>query len=103
VLRQPFVWVEAHRHLKRNPFSLVSVEVPPDVFPDQLRPLWRLAGEHQHFIDRDYTVSHTPYRSFLVFSRARGLIWKPVRESAPLPDGQETSGMLRGHLRGNDP
>lgn len=94
LLRQPFVWREALRdHLKRNPFSLVSIEVPPDVFPDQLRPLWQLAGEHHHFVDRDYTVSHTPYRSFLIFSRAHGLIWKwpDPRESYPvrLPDGQE--------------
>jgi hypothetical protein len=44
-------------------------------------------------MDRDYTVSHTPYRSFLIFSRHQGLLWKwpDPRESFPLslPDGQK--------------
>lgn len=94
MLGQPSAWVCTLRdHLKRNPFSLISIEVPADVLPEQLDPLWQLAGEHEHLVDRDYTVTHTPYRSFLIFSRARGLIWKwpDPRESRPvvLSDGQE--------------
>jgi hypothetical protein len=82
-------------YLEHNPFTLLSVEVPPDSFPEDLKPLWQLAEEHGHMMDRDYTVTHTPYRSFLILSRARDLIWKwpDPRESNPLelPDGQKIS------------
>jgi radical SAM superfamily enzyme YgiQ (UPF0313 family) len=93
ILGQPPVWVHGvEDYLEANPFALLSVEVPGDIFPGQLDPLWQLARGHQHFIDRDYTVTHSPYRSFLVFSRHRDLIWKwpDPRETAslPLPDGQ---------------
>jgi hypothetical protein len=93
VLRQPGLWVPVLRdYLDQNPFTLVSVEVSPDVFPEEINPLWQLAKGRHHPIDRDYTVTHTPYRSFLVFSRSRGLVWKwpDPRESGPLmlPDGQ---------------
>jgi radical SAM superfamily enzyme YgiQ (UPF0313 family) len=96
VLKFPDMWVRLIRdYLEHNPFTLLSVEVPPDSFPKDLEPLWQLAGEHRHVIDRDYTVTHTPYRSFLVLSRAHGLIWKwpDPRESSPLelPDGQKIS------------
>jgi radical SAM superfamily enzyme YgiQ (UPF0313 family) len=94
VLRQPSLWISNLReYLEHNPFSLLSIEVPADVFPEDLAPLWGLARGHSHFADRDYTVPHTPYRSFLVFSRAQGLIWKwpDPRESysLELPDGQK--------------
>jgi hypothetical protein len=94
VLKLPDVWVPLlGNYLKHNPFTLLSVEVPPDSFPKDLEPLWRLAGQHRHILDRDYTVTHTPYRSFLVLSRALGVIWKwpDPRESSPLelPDGQK--------------
>ena len=94
VLRQPSLWISNLReYLEHNPFSLLSIEVPADVFPEDLAPLWELARGHSHFADRDYTVPHTPYRSFLVFSRAQGLIWKwpDPREShsLELPDGQK--------------
>jgi hypothetical protein len=93
VLREPSAWVRSvEDYLKANPFSLLSMEVPGDIYPEQLDPLWQLARVHRHFIDRDYTVTHSPYRSFLVFSRHRNLIWKwpDPRESGPvlLPDGQ---------------
>ena len=96
LLKLPAVWVPLlSDYLEHNPFSLLSVEVPPDSFPKDIEPLWHLAGKHQHILDRDYTVTHTPYRSFLVLSRARGLIWKwpDPRESSPLelPDGQKIS------------
>ena len=96
VLKLPDVWIPLlDNYLKRNPFTLLSVEVPPESFPKDLEPLWRLAGQHRHILDRDYTVTHTPYRSFLVLSRARGVIWKwpDPRESSPLelPDGQKIS------------
>ena len=59
----------------------------------QLRILWQLSRERRLPGDLDYTVTHTPYRSFLLFSRSRGLLWKwpDPRESRPmaLPDGQE--------------
>ena len=96
VLKLPVLWVPLLRdYLEHNPFTLLSVEVPPDSFPEDLDPLWHLAKEHGHILDRDYTVTHTPYRSFLVLSRARGLIWKwpDPRESNPLElsDGQKIS------------
>jgi len=66
--------------------------VPPDVLLEELDPLWRLAEEHRHLADRDYTATHTPYRSFFLFSRGNGLIWKwpDPREASPLKlhDGQ---------------
>ena len=94
VLRKPESWVQALKdYLEHNPFALLSIEVPPDVFPEELDPLWRLSGRHQHLADRDYTVTHTPYRSFFLFSRANGLIWKwpDPRESSflELHDGQK--------------
>ena len=74
VLKQPTLWVSGLRdYLEHNPFSLLSVEVPPDSFPEDLKPLWQLAERHRHIMDRDYTVTHTPYRSFLILSRARNL------------------------------
>jgi uncharacterized Fe-S cluster-containing radical SAM superfamily protein len=94
VLRQPESWVQyLENYLGRNPFSLLSVEVPFDVEPVDLDPLWQLARGHRHPGDRDYTVTHTPYRSFFLFSREKGLIWKwpDPRESLPLElhDGQK--------------
>lgn len=94
VLRQPGLWSSILRdYLEHNPFTLFSVEVPPEVFPDELNPLWELAQRHDHVISRDYTVIHSPYRSFLLFSRDKGIIWKwpDPRESNSivLPDGQE--------------
>jgi hypothetical protein len=96
VLRQPSLWIlNLREYLEQNPFSLLSIEVPAEAFPEDLAPLWEVARGHSHFTDRDYTVPHTPYRSFLVFSRAQGLIWKwpDPRECNPvkLPDGQEVS------------
>jgi radical SAM superfamily enzyme YgiQ (UPF0313 family) len=96
VLQLPAVWVpNLGNYLEHNPFTLLSVEVPPDSFPKDLEPLWQLAGKHRHILDRDYTVTHTPYRSFLVLSRAHGLTWKwpDPRESGPLElhDGQKVS------------
>ena len=96
VLKLPDVWVPLlGNYLHHNPFTLLSVEVPPDSFLKDLEPLWELGGKLHHVIDRDYTVTHTPYRSFLVLSRARGVIWKwpDPRESNPLelPDGQKIS------------
>lgn len=94
VLKQSAVWAPALReYLEHNPFSHLSVEVPPDVYPEDLRPFWELSRRREQLIDRDYTVAHTPYRSFLLFSRSRGLVWKwpDPREERPvlLPDGQE--------------
>ncbi len=96
VLRMSERWSPILRgYLKKNPFSLLSVEVPFDSSLEELRPLWDLAREHSHPVDRDYTVTHSPYRSFLLFSRAKGLIWKwpDPREFQPLslPDGQRVS------------
>jgi radical SAM superfamily enzyme YgiQ (UPF0313 family) len=93
ILGQPSAWAgTVLDYLKANPFALLAVEVPGDVYPEQLDPLWQVARGHRHFIDRDYTVTHSPYRSFLVFSRHRDLIWKwpDPREADPvvLPDGQ---------------
>ena len=93
VLIQADLWIPVLKgYLKQNPFTLLSVEVPHDVYPEQLGPLWSLAKEFHHPTDRDYTVIHTPYRSFIVFSREKGLVWKwpDPRESLPLKlhDGQ---------------
>ena len=95
VLREPTRWLPPLReYLEENPFTLLSIEVPYDVFPEELDPCWQFAREQpQQLLDRDYTVPHTPYRSFLIFSRNQGLLWKwpDPRESFPLrlPDGQE--------------
>ncbi len=95
VLREPTRWLPCLReYLEENPFTLLSIEVPPDVFPEELNPCWQFVREQpQHFLDRDYTVSHTPYRRFLIIGRHQGLLWKwpDPRESLPilLPDGQK--------------
>ncbi|MGQ9647206.1 MAG: B12-binding domain-containing radical SAM protein [Thermodesulfobacteriota bacterium] len=94
VLKEPRLWVPVLKdYLEKNPFSLFSIEVPPDTFPEELLPVWQLAQAHSHPVDRDYTVIHSPYRSFIVLSRSKGLLWKwpDPRESAPvvLPDGQK--------------
>ena len=95
VLREPTRWLSSLReYLEENPFTLLSIEVPYDVFPEELAPYWQFAREQQQsLLDRDYTVPHTPYRSFLIFSRNQGLLWKwpDPRESSPLqlPDGQK--------------
>jgi hypothetical protein len=94
VLRQPGLWRRVLKdYLKKNPFSLLSIEVPSDAFPSELAPLWQIARERQHPSDRDYTVTHSPYRSFFIFSHARGLFWKwpDPREYHPieLHDGQK--------------
>jgi len=93
VLKMTALWVRVLKdYLEKNPFTLLSVEVPYDVFLEELDPLWRLAAKHRHLADRDYTATHTPYRSFFLFSRADGLIWKwpDPREASPLKlhDGQ---------------
>ena len=93
ILRQPRLWLPVLQdYLEKNPFTLLSIEVPPEVFPEDLQPLWRLAQGYEHPVDRDYTVTHTPYRRFLIFSRAQGLVWKwpDPREFNPLMlhDGQ---------------
>ena len=96
VLREHARWLPYLReYLQENPFTLLSIEVPYDVFPEELDPCWQFAREKtQHLLDRDYTVPHTPYRSFLIFSRHEGLLWKwpDPREPLPLrlPDGQKT-------------
>jgi hypothetical protein len=94
VLRETKRWSKVLRdYLERNPFTLLSVEIPPDAYPEDLQPLWQLAEKHSHPIDRDYTVTHSPFRSFLVFSRSQGLLWKwpDPREKSPivLHDGQK--------------
>lgn len=80
-------------YLRRNPFSLLSIEVPEETSPHQLVPLWNLAREHSHPMERDYTVPHSPYRSILVLTKAKGTIWKwpDPREWEPLIlfDGQK--------------
>jgi hypothetical protein len=96
ILRQPDFWSPILRnYLKENPFTLLSIEVPPDVWLEEVHLLWQLAQEHRYPVDRDYTVTHTPYRSFLLFSRAKGLVWKwpDPREFIPLMlhDGQKIS------------
>jgi uncharacterized Fe-S cluster-containing radical SAM superfamily protein len=94
VLHSTSLWSTVLKdYLRQNPFSLLSVEVPADAYPEELHPLWSLAKEHRHFGDRDYTVTHTPYRSFFLFSRAGRIAWKwpDPRESFPYPlhDGQK--------------
>jgi len=94
VLRETKRWFQVLQdYLEKNPFTLLSVEVPPDISPEDLQPLWQLAEKYSHPMDRDYTVTHSLFRSFLVFSRSQGLLWKwpDPRESFPLvlPDGQE--------------
>jgi len=96
ILRQPDFWSPVLRnYLKDNPFTLLSIEVPPDIWLEEVHLLWKLAQEHQFPVDHDYTVTHTPYRSFLLFSRAKGLVWKwpDPREFTPLMlhDGQKVS------------
>jgi hypothetical protein len=96
VLRESGLWRAVLKdHLEKNPFSLLSIEVPPDIFPEELAPLWELASSRVHPVDRDYTVTHSPYRSFMVLSRLKGLLykWPDPREFSPLvlPDGQEVS------------
>ncbi len=96
VLRESRIWGPVLKeHLERNPFTLLSVEVPPDALPEELDPLWRLARSRSHPLDRDYTVTHSPYRSLMVLSYSRGLLWKwpDPRESQPLTlhDGQKVS------------
>ncbi len=94
VLKEPRLWIPVLKdYLEKNPFALLSIEVPPDTFPDGLIPLWQLAQAHPHPVNRDYTVTHSPYRSVMVLSRLKGLLWKwpDPRESAPvvLHDGQK--------------
>ncbi|MGQ9509528.1 MAG: B12-binding domain-containing radical SAM protein [Thermodesulfobacteriota bacterium] len=96
ILKRSEVWFPVLRtYLKENPFTLLSIEVPFDSSIEELTPLWNLAREHSHPIDRDYTVTHTPYRSFLIFSKKNGLIfkWPDPREFHPyvLHDGQKIS------------
>jgi hypothetical protein len=93
VIKSPEVWTPVIRdYLDENPFSLLSVEVPGSARPAELEPLWEIARRHHHPGDRDYTVTHTPFRSFVVFSREGQLTWKwpDPREagSLQLHDGQ---------------
>jgi hypothetical protein len=94
VLKESRLWIPVLKdYLEKNPFSLLSVEVPPDSFPEELDPLWQLARTRPHPADRDYTVTHSPYRSVMVLSRSKGLLWKwpDPREFSPLVlhDGQK--------------
>ncbi len=96
VLKEPRLWIPILKdYLEKNPFALLSIEVPPDTLPNELVPLWELAQAYPHPVDRDYTVTHSPYRSLIVLSRFKGLLWKwpDPRESAPLVlhDGQKVS------------
>jgi hypothetical protein len=97
VLREHTRWLPYLReYFEKNPFTLLSIEVPYDVFPEELNPCWQFAREQRpYLLDRDYTVPHTPYRSFLIFSRHHGVLWKwpDPRESSllQLPDGQRIS------------
>jgi len=96
VLREHRLWIPVLRdYLEKNPFGLLSIEVPPDSLPDELGPLWQLAQARTHPADRDYTVTHSPYRSLMVLSRSKGLLWKwpDPREFTPLVlhDGQTIS------------
>lgn len=93
VINRPDRWTPILKgYLKRNPFSLLSIEIPHDTPIEQLTPLWELAREHSHPIERDYTVPHSPYRSVLVLSRFQDMLWKwpDPREWNPfvLFDGQ---------------
>lgn len=94
VINRPERWIPILKnYLHRNPFSLLSIEIPKETSSEQLLPLWDLARKHSHPIERDYTVPHSPYRSFLVLSRFGGMIWKwpDPREWEPLTlfDGQK--------------
>ena len=94
VLREFRLWMpRLQDYLEQNPFSLLSVEVPFDAAAGEMDPVWRLTRDRNHPADRDYTVTHTPYRSLFLFSRKRGLAWKwpDPRESLPLElhDGQK--------------
>lgn len=96
VLKEPGLWIPVLKeHLEGNPFSLLSIEVPPDSLPEELTPLWELARSRSHPADRDYTVTHSPYRSVMVISRLKELLWKwpDPREFTPLilHDGQKVS------------
>lgn len=96
VLKEPRLWIPVLKdYFEKNPFGLLSIEVPPDSFPDELDPLWQLAQARPHPVDRDYTVTHSPYRSVMVLSRSKGLLWKwpDPREFTPvvLHDGQRVS------------
>ncbi len=96
VLKEPRLWLPVLKdYLEKNPFGLLSIEVPPDSFPEELDPLGRLAQTRPHPGDRDYTVTHSPYRCLMVLSRSQGLLWKwpDPREFAPvvLHDGQTIS------------
>jgi hypothetical protein len=96
VLKEPRLWTPVLKdYLEKNPFGLLSIEVPPDSFPDELDPLWQLAQARSHPLDRDFTVTHSPYRSLMVLSRSKGLVWKwpDPREFIPvvLHDGQKVS------------
>ncbi len=93
VMQQHDLWIPILKgYLKKNPFTLLSIEVPWDASPAELDPLWELARQQNHPAERDYTVTHSPYRNFLLFSRARSVVWKwpDPRESHPLRlhDGQ---------------
>ena len=96
VLRKPELWIPFLRDdLEKNPFGLLSIEVHPNSLPHELEPLWQLAQVRPNPVDRDYTVTHSPYRSLMVLSRSKGLLWKwpDPRESTPvvLHDGQKVS------------
>jgi hypothetical protein len=96
VLKEPRLWIPVLKdYLEKNPFGLLSIQVPPDSFPEELDPLWQFVRARRHPLDRDYTVTHSPYRSMMVLSRSKGLLWKwpDLRECAPvlLPDGQKIS------------
>jgi hypothetical protein len=96
VLKESRLWIPVLKdHLEKKPFNLLSIEVPPDAFPEELDPLWQLARSRSHPIERDYTVTHSPFRSLMILSRSRGLLWKwpDQREFTPLRlhDGQKVS------------
>jgi hypothetical protein len=96
VLRESRLWIPVLKdYLEKNPFALLSIEVPPDSFPEEFDPLWQLAQARSHPADRDYTATHSPYRSLLVLSRFKDLLWKwpDPREFTPivLHDGQTVS------------
>jgi hypothetical protein len=119
VLRKPGLWIPVLKdYLEKNPFGLLSIEVPPDSFPDEFDPLWQLAQASPHPVDRDYTVTHSPCRRLMVLSRSKGLLWKwpDPRESTPVvlhdgqkvhfqpvfmvvPSGEEIPGWFIDHIR----
>ena len=50
VLKMTELWVRVLKdYLEQNPFTLLSVEVPPEVFLEELDPLWRLAERSPAF------------------------------------------------------